>query len=264
MSDHLSATRPRNGFDRGVPGKWFSRWRKFSSLRPTADARLRHSSHDTRFHDFRTAARSAIRLQITLCAARRRNFRRMRRSPFSVAVTVRVRPVHVLRPGRAFPGSRARVRCATARFPLMARRSSDLAPGRRRRPVGMTVAGLLTQQRYPVTVIDKRLILSLCRGGIAVNQAAWPYSISCRSARARPPESLRIPQINLYARRPRSGRSTSAGRLKFKRPFFSVCDNANIWSATAVWRNSPRLACDRIRRHVASFRIAKRDPRTIA
>jgi len=86
-------------------------------------------------------------------------------------------------------------------------------------PVGMTVAGLLTQQRYPVTVIDKRLILSTLPRGIAVNQASLAVFDQLQIGAELDRLSLRIPQINLYRETAPFGQ-VDFRRLNIKRPFF--------------------------------------------
>ena len=86
-------------------------------------------------------------------------------------------------------------------------------------PVGMTVAGLLTQQRHRVTVIDKRETLSTLPRGIAVNQATLAVFDRLGIGRQLDQLSLRVPRIVLYRDRTPIGR-VDFGRLDIERPFF--------------------------------------------
>lgn len=86
-------------------------------------------------------------------------------------------------------------------------------------PVGMTVAGLLSQQRHRVTVIDKRETLSTLPRGIAVNQATLAVFDRLGIGKQLDRLSLHVPRIILYRV------SAPVGRVDFthldvERPFF--------------------------------------------
>jgi 2-polyprenyl-6-methoxyphenol hydroxylase-like FAD-dependent oxidoreductase len=86
-------------------------------------------------------------------------------------------------------------------------------------PVGMTVAGLLSQQRHRVTLIDKRKSLSTLPRGIAVNQATLAVFDRLGIGKQLDQLSLHVPRIILYRD------STPIGRVDFRhldieRPFF--------------------------------------------
>lgn len=86
-------------------------------------------------------------------------------------------------------------------------------------PVGMTVAGLLARQGYPVTVIDKRSSLSTLPRGIAVNQASLAVFDQLEIGGDLDRLSLRVPRITLYRERSPIGQ-VDFSRLNIARPFF--------------------------------------------
>jgi len=83
----------------------------------------------------------------------------------------------------------------------------------------MTVAGLLSQQRHRVTVIDKRESLSTLPRGIAVNQATLAVFDRLGIGRQLDQLSLRVPRIMLYRDRTPMG-SVDFANLDIERPFF--------------------------------------------
>lgn len=86
-------------------------------------------------------------------------------------------------------------------------------------PVGMTVAGLLTQQGHRVTVIDKRDNLSTLPRGIAVNQATLAVFDQLGIGVDLDPLILRVPRITLYWNAQSFGQ-VDFGRVDVKRPYF--------------------------------------------